>query len=103
MPPVIDPEDSDRFDATYDPEKDDTSSLDAVLVQFVEDWLLRLDHDTMISFGLFLQNNLTKLLSMATTKAAEYTGIMLGKSDRTVRQWKVYFRENGSIPDSKQG
>ena len=57
----------------------------------------------MISLGLFLQYNLTNLLSMATTKAAEYTGIMLGKSDRTVRQWKADFRENGCIPDTKQG
>ena len=40
---------------------------------------------------------------MATTKAAEYTGIMLGKYDRTVRLWKADFRDNGSIPDSKQG
>ena len=102
-PPVVDPEDSDRSDATYDPDKDATSSLDAVLAQFVEDWLLTLDRDTMISLGLFLQYNLTNLLSMATTKAAEYTGIMLGKSDRTVRQWKADFRENGCIPDTKQG
>ena len=102
-PPVIDPEDSDRSDATYDPDKDATSSLDAGLAQFVEDWLLTLDRDTTISLSLFLQYNLTNLLSTATTKAAEYTGIMLGKSDRTVRQWKADFRENGCIPNGKQG
>ena len=28
---------------------------------------------------------------------------MLGKFDRTVRQWMANFRENGCIPDSKQG
>ena len=30
-PPVVDPEESYHSDATYDPEKDATSSLDAVL------------------------------------------------------------------------
>ena len=45
--------------------------------------------------------NFRNLLSM--TSAADYTGIMISKSDRTVRQWLSDFRENGCIPDTKQG
>ncbi len=29
--------------------------------------------------------------------------MMLGKSDRTIRQWKADFLQHGSIPDNKQG
>ena len=47
--------------------------------------------------------HLVNLMNITATKASEYTGIMIGKSDRTVRQWQAEFRENGSIPDSKQG
>ena len=49
-PPAVDPEESDRSDATFDPEQEATSSTDAVLEQFVEDWLLTLDHN--LSFSL---------------------------------------------------
>ena len=57
----------------------------------------------IISLFLFLTYNLKSLLNHSTTKAADYAGIMLGKSDRTIRQWHADFHENGSIPDSKQG
>ena len=34
--------------------------------------------------------------------AAKYTGIMLGKSERTIRQWKANLIENGyEVPESK--
>ena len=102
-PPAVDPEESDRSDATFDPEQDATSSTEVILEQFVEDWLLTLDRDGVVSLSLFLQYHLKSLLSLSTTSAAEYTAIMLGKSDRTVRQWMANFRENGCIPDSKQG
>ena len=49
-PPTVDPEESDRSDATFDPEQEATSSTEAVLEQFVEDWLLTLDHN--LSFSL---------------------------------------------------
>ena len=74
-----------------------------ILEQFVEDWLLTLDRDGVVSLSLFLQYHLKSLLPLSTTSAAEYTAIMLGKSDRTVRQWMANFHENGCIPDSKQG
>ena len=98
-----DPEESDRSDATFDPDQEPTCSTDAILEQFVEDWLLTLDRDNIISLSLFLTYNLKSLLNFSTTKAADYAGIMLGKSDRTIRQWHADFHENGSIPDSKQG
>ena len=40
---------------------------------------------------------------MGATKAAELAGMMVGKSDRTVRDWRAHFMETGEIPESKQG
>ena len=37
------------------------------------------------------------------TKAEELTGMMIGKSDRGVQEWRAHFSENGEIPESKQG
>ena len=97
-----DPE-SDRSDATFDCEQEATSSSQAVLEQFVEDWVMTLDRENTISLALFLTYNLVNLLNLSFTNAAEYIGIMIGKSERTVRQWHADFRENGAILDSKQG
>ena len=74
-PPAVDPEESDRSDATFDPEQDATSSTEVILEQFVEDWLLTLDRDGVVSLSLFLQYHLKSLLSLSTTSAAEYTAI----------------------------
>ena len=96
-------EESDRSDATFDPEQETVKSPHALLERFVEDWVLTLDRENVVSLALFLTYHLVHLLNFTTTKAAEYAGIMVGKSDRTVRQWQADFRENGCIPDSKQG
>ena len=37
------------------------------------------------------------------TSAAEYASMMTGKSDHTIRKWKVDFLETGEIPESRQG
>ena len=70
-----------------------------LLKMFVEDWVLSLDCDD-ISLGLFVLYHLVNTLNIPKTKAAS---IMLGKSDRTIHQWKVDFLEHGSIPGNKQG
>ena len=56
-----------------------------------------------MSLGLFLCFQLSKLLDLGETKAAELAGIMIGKSDKVVREWRSYFTQNGEIPQSQQG
>lgn len=57
-----------------------------------------------VSLGLFLCFQLTKQLDIRDIKAAELSGIMIGKSDKTVREWRTqFFENNGEIPESKQG
>ena len=36
-------------------------------------------------------------------KAAELAGMMVGRSDKTVHEWKKHFLEEGEVPESKQG
>ena len=96
-----DPTETDCSDATFDPEQD--AGAQAVLTQFVEDWVLTLDRENTISLPLFLTYNFVSLFNFSYTKAAEYVGIMISKSERTVRQWHTDFRENSAILDSKQG
>ena len=93
----------DTSDFTFDPDFDSCGASHGSLGRFVEDWLLSLDRDTTVSLSLFLTYNLVNLMNVTVTKAAEYVGIMLNKSERTVRQWHSDFREYGYILDSKQG
>ena len=91
----------DQSDFTYDPDFDSCGGSTGTLGQFAEDWLLSLDRDNIISLSLFLTYNLVSLMNF--TNAAEYVGIMVNKSERTVRQWHSDFREYGCVLDSKQG
>ena len=93
---------------TEDEEKDPTFDLDSSMKEdkdhmtdkFCEEWATHLDRDDRVSLGLFLYFQLT---NMGETKAAEVAGIMIGKSERTIREWRSYFIENGEIPECKQG
>ena len=74
-----------------------------MLERFVEDWILTLDRDGKVSLGFFLCYHLQHCSTSTQTKAAEYVGIMLGKSDCTIHQWRYDFIESGEVPESKQG
>ena len=91
-------------DPTFDPEKAVEEDGLLKMEQFVEEWSISLDHDDKVSLGLFLCFHLEQLRGLSKTMAAEYIGIMMGKSERTIRQWKANFIENGyEVPESKQG
>ena len=90
-------------DPTFDPAEEMSSNPHLKLEQHIEEWVCSLDRDDTISLGLFVAFYLEHTLSFTATKAAEYAAIMLGKSKRTVRQWRSDFMENGEIPENKQG
>ena len=90
-------------DPSYDPDEELSADANFILERFVEDWILTLDRDDKVSLGLFLCYHLQHLFNFTQTKAAEYVGVMLGKSDRTIRQWRHDFIESGEVPESKQG
>lgn len=80
------------------------SDDDFMVESFCENWVLQLGRDDMVSLALFLTFQLSKHFDCGTTKAAELAGLMVGWSDRAVREWKSQFFENsGCIPESEQG
>lgn len=71
---------------------------------FCEEFVMHLAFEDRVGLGLFLYFQLTTLLDKGETDAAELAGMMVGKSDKTVREWRDHFFENdGEIPGSKQG
>lgn len=100
---ALDTEDE-EVDPTFDLDASLRSDVDHIVDSFCEDWVLQLDRDDRVSLGLFLCFQLTKHLDVGATKAAELAGLMVGKSDKTVRDWRKHFLENdGQIPDNQQG
>ena len=90
-------------DASYDPQEELSADANLLLEQFVEDWVLTLDREDKISLALFLCYHFQHLLNFTQTRAAEYAGVMLGKLDRAIRQWRQDFIQHGEVPESKQG
>ena len=86
---------SDNALDTKDEEKDPSFDLDEsmkhdtdhniMINMFCEDWATHLDRADRVPLGLFPCFQLTKVLNMEATKAEELAGMMIGKSDRTVR------------------
>jgi len=71
---------------------------------YCEEWVVQLSRDDRYSLGIFLEYHLNVTVGKSTTEAAELTGLMTGRSDQTIREWKAKFYENdGSIPESAQG
>ena len=96
--------DDEAVDPTFDLDSSMKSDTDHIMESFCDDWISHLDKDDRVSLGIFLCFQLTKQLDIGDTKAAELSGIMIGKSDRTVREWRTqFFVNNGEIPESKQG
>lgn len=100
--PIIMDEDS-NLDPSFDPDKELAANPKLKLEQYIEEWVLSLDREDKISLGLFVSFHLEHLLNFTKTNAADYSGIMIGKSERTIRQWQTDFLEAGEIPDNKQG
>ena len=87
-------------DGSYSPTEAMQEEAGAAVELFME---LSLNREDTISLSLFLTFHLAQLLNFTSTKAAEYATIMVGKSDRTIRQWRADFEVNKAIPGSQQG
>lgn len=100
---ALDTEDE-AVDPTFDLDSSIMSDTDHTVENFCEDWVLQLDRDDRVSLGLFLCFQLKKHMDLGDTRAAELAGLMIGKSDRAVREWRSeFFKNDGQIPESKQG
>lgn len=92
-------EDSD--DSFEPPQKDDE---DALLEDFVKEWLGTMQRDDLMPISLLLRIVLVTNLKFGVTEAAEMIGGLLAKSGRTIREWWTQFRANDDVfPDTLQG
>ena len=57
----------------------------------------------MKSLALFLCHVLTSELNISHSKAAEHTAKVIGKTDRTIRQWRTDLITYGEVRESKKG
>lgn len=100
---ALDTDDEER-DPTFNNDSSMEYDEEVITETFCEEWVSSLDRKDRISLGLFLCFQLSKQFQLRQTETAEIVGLMVGRSDRTVREWKSAFFENGGeIPEGKQG
>ena len=74
-----------------------------ILEEFVEGWVSTLDRDDKKSLAMLLCYTLVKEFAFTETRAAETTGKIIKKSDKTVRRWRTdLITNNGTFSESKQ-
>ena len=67
----------------------------------MSEWVESLSSDDLLSLSILLRY---LLVAFKLTYAAEMIGKVLGRSDRTIREWRVSFNANkGTFPDTMQG
>lgn len=94
--------DNEELDPSFDLDSSLRSDTDHMVDAFCEEWITSLSWEDRASLGLLFQ--LSAILGKGETEAAELAGQMIGKSDRTIREWKTkFFESGGEIPDSRQG
>ena len=98
----------DSDDEVQDPSFDLDDSLmsdrEHMTENFCEEWVTHLDFEDRASLGLFLAFQLKSCLGKGMTEAAEISGMMIGTSDRTIREWQAaFFDSGGAVPESRQG
>lgn len=74
-----------------------------ILRTFSEEWKLTLDQEDMKSLALFLCHIFTTELKMSHSKAAEHAAKIIGRSDRTIRQWRSDLITYGEVRESRKG
>ena len=82
----------------------DTGTPNEIIGDFVDGWVRTLDRDDKQAVAMLLCSILVSELSFTVTNAAELTGKVIHKTERTVRQWRTDLIQNGGdFPESKQG
>ena len=86
------------------PEDEGIYDEHSTMVNYASEWVESLSRDDLLSLSILLWYLLVGILSFKLTYAAEVIGKVLGRSDRTIREWRVSFNANkGTFPDTMQG
>ena len=96
--------DDEAVDPSFDLDTSITADEAHMIDSFCENWVTQMRFEDRTSLGLFLYFQLVSVLGKSKTEAAELAGMMVGKSEQTIRQWKGSFlANNGSVSESNQG
>ena len=76
---------------------------DEIMRKFAEEWKMTLDQEDLKSLAVFLCHIFTSELDLSHSKAAEHTAKIIGKTERTIRQWRTDLVTHGEIKESKKG
>ena len=79
---------NEEVDPSFDLDESMKSDTAHMTDTFCEDWVTHLDWEDRASLGLFLHFQLSSLLGMGETESAELAGLMIGKCEKTIRNWK---------------
>ena len=78
--------------------------LKLLMSQHSRDWVDDLHQDDLTYLSIVLQHLLVTELHFALTEPATIVSRVIGKTNRTIREWRSMFKANeGSFPDTLQG
>lgn len=96
--------DDEELDPSFDLDSSMKSDTDHLMDTFCEEWVAQLDWEDKVSLGLFICFQLKHTLRKGETEAAELAGLMIMKSEKTIRDWRAKFFANGGVvEETKQG
>lgn len=94
---------NEEIDPSFDLDSSIKSDSEHAVEAFCEEWVTSLSWEDRASLGLFLTFQLKSAVQKGDTEAAEMAGMMIGKSDKTIREWRKNFMETNEVPHSAQG
>lgn len=80
-----------------------SKKTEEIMKTFAEQWKATLDQEDLKSLAVFLCHVFTSELDLSHSKAAEHTAKIIGKTERTIRQWRTDLITHGEIKESKKG
>lgn len=97
-------DDADPSDLDCDENSDDEVDISELVEEYTRDWVDGLDRDDLMSLSIALYNLLVSKLQLKKTDASKFIAELIGKGERTIREWRATFTANkGSFPDTSQG
>ena len=81
-------------------DSEDEDDNDEAIAKYASEWVESLNWDDLQSLSIFLWNMLLNMLEyQLLTDAAKFIAKVIGRCDRTLRQWqKIFITNKGSFP-----
>ena len=75
-----------------------------MMEQHNQEWITAMSRDDLMSLSMALHYMLVSVHNVKPSHAAESISSLIGKDERTIREWRYkFFKNQGEFPDSEQG